>query len=61
MLDYAHLSALAAVIRTGSFERAAQQLNVTPSAITERIKLLEERPGVGLVVRGQPCTATETG
>ena len=61
MLDYAHLSALAAVTRTGSFERAAQHLNVTPSAISQRIKLLEERLGVVLVVRGQPCTATEVG
>jgi LysR family transcriptional regulator, chromosome initiation inhibitor len=61
MLDYAHLSALAAVIRTGSFDRAAQQLNVTPSAISQRIKLLEERLGTVLVVRGQPCKATEVG
>ncbi|MCG7392631.1 LysR family transcriptional regulator ArgP [Microvirga sp. ACRRW] len=61
MLDYAHLSALAAVIRTGSFERAAQQLNVTPSAISQRIKLLEERVGTVLVIRGQPCIATEIG
>lgn len=61
MLDYAQLAALAAVIRTGSFERAAQQLNVTPSAISQRVKLLEERLGVVLVVRGQPCTATAAG
>ncbi|KLK93421.1 LysR family transcriptional regulator [Microvirga vignae] len=61
MLDYSHLSALAAVLRTGSFERAAQQLHVTPSAISQRIKLLEERLGVVLVIRGQPCTATEVG
>ncbi|MBQ0820030.1 MULTISPECIES: LysR family transcriptional regulator ArgP [Microvirga] len=61
MLDYAQLATLAAVIRTGSFERAAQHLNVTPSAISQRIKLLEERLGVVLVVRGQPCTATEVG
>ncbi|MCB5176366.1 MULTISPECIES: LysR family transcriptional regulator ArgP [Microvirga] len=61
MLDYAHLSALAAVVRTGSFERAAQQLNVTPSAVSQRVKLLEERLGVVLVVRGQPCTATAAG
>lgn len=61
MLDYAHLAALAAVIRTGSFERAAQQLNVTPSAVSQRIKLLEERVGAILVVRGQPCTATPAG
>ncbi|MBB4039400.1 LysR family transcriptional regulator (chromosome initiation inhibitor) [Microvirga flocculans] len=61
MLDYSLLSALAAVIRTGSFERAAQQLNVTPSAISQRIKLLEERIGTVLVIRGQPCLATEAG
>lgn len=61
MLDYALLSALAAVVRTGSFERAAQQLNVTPSAVSQRIKLLEERIGSILVIRGQPCLATEAG
>jgi LysR family transcriptional regulator, chromosome initiation inhibitor len=61
VLDYSLLSALAAVIRTGSFERAAQQLNVTPSAISQRIKLLEEKVGTVLVIRGQPCLATEVG
>jgi LysR family transcriptional regulator (chromosome initiation inhibitor) len=59
MLDYAALSALAAVIREGSFERAARALNVTPSAISQRIRLLEER--VGCALRDQPCRATETG
>lgn len=61
MLDYASLSALAAVIREGSFERAARTLNVTPSAVSQRIRLLEEQVGCALVVRGQPCQATETG
>jgi len=61
MLDYSSLSALAAVIREGSFDRAASALHVTPSAISQRIRLLEERVGCALVVRGQPCTATETG
>lgn len=61
MLDYSALSALAAVMREGSFERAARALNVTPSAISQRIRLLEERIGCALVVRGQPCRATETG
>jgi LysR family transcriptional regulator (chromosome initiation inhibitor) len=61
MLDYAALAALAAVIREGSFERAARALHVTPSAISQRIRQLEERIGCALVVRGQPCTATETG
>src|SRR3712207_7302741 len=61
MLDYALLSALAAVVRTGSFEAAARHLNVTPSAVSQRIKLLEERIGAILVGRGQPCVATEAG
>jgi len=43
MLDYTSLSAVATVIREGSFERAARALNVTPSAISQRIKQLEER------------------
>lgn len=61
MLDYAALSALAAVIREGSFDAAAAALNITPSAVSQRIKGLEERLGAVLVVRSQPCTATPTG
>ncbi|CAO3401114.1 LysR family transcriptional regulator ArgP [Azospirillum palustre] len=61
MLDYPLLAALAAVIRTGSFERAARQLHVTPSAVSQRVKLLEERLGTVLVVRGQPCAGTAAG
>ncbi len=61
MQDYAALFALAAVVREGSFERAARALHVTPSAVSQRIRLLEERIGCALVVRGQPCQATETG
>ncbi|MFC5067165.1 LysR family transcriptional regulator ArgP [Flaviflagellibacter deserti] len=61
MIDYAQLAALAAVVRTGSFEKAAEHLNVTPSAISQRVKLLEERSGQVLVIRGQPCTATPAG
>ena len=61
MLDYAALSALAAVVREGSFERAAQALFVTPSAVSQRIRSLEERVGCALVVRGQPCSATDAG
>ncbi|AMV43036.1 LysR family transcriptional regulator ArgP [Paraburkholderia caribensis] len=61
MLDYALLDALAAVVRHGSFDRAATALNVTPSAVSQRVKLLEERVGSVLVKRGQPCTATRSG
>lgn len=61
MLDYAALNALAAVVREGSFERAARALHVTPSAVSQRVRLLEERVGCALVVRGQPCLPTDTG
>ncbi len=61
MLDYAALSALAAVVREGSFERAAAALHVTPSAVSQRVRLLEERVGCALVVRGLPCRPTDTG
>ncbi len=61
MLDYLALAAVAAVVREGSFERAAHVLGVTPSAVSQRVKGLEERLGAVLVVRGQPCRATEIG
>ena len=61
MLDYQSLEALAAVVQEGSFERAAHVLHVTPSAVSQRVKLLEERLGRVLVLRGQPCLATEAG
>ncbi|MBA3909833.1 MAG: ArgP/LysG family DNA-binding transcriptional regulator [Rhodobacter sp.] len=61
MLDSAQLAALAAVHRRGSFDLAAAELHVTPSAISQRIKALEEVAGTLLIRRGQPCAATATG
>ena len=61
MLDYAGLEALAAVLGEGSFERAARRLHITPSAVSQRIRQLEERTGQVLVLRGTPCTGTEAG
>ena len=61
MLDTTLLTTLAAVVREGSFERAARALHVTPSAVSQRVRLLEDRVGTVLVVRGQPCAATEVG
>ena len=61
MLDYPLLEAVAAVDREGSFEGAARALHVTPSAVSQRVKLLEERVGTPLVVRGRPCTVTPAG
>lgn len=61
MLDYLSLSAVAQVVREGSFERAARALHVTPSAVSQRVKQLEDRLGLALIVRGTPCVATEAG
>jgi LysR family transcriptional regulator, chromosome initiation inhibitor len=60
-LDYGQLAALAAVVSEGSFERAARALHVTPSAVSQRIRQLEERVGAVLVQRGTPCVATAAG
>lgn len=61
MIDYAALRAVAAVVQSGSFERAAGLLHVTPSAVSQRVKALEDRLGFFLIRRGTPCTATEKG
>jgi LysR family transcriptional regulator (chromosome initiation inhibitor) len=61
MLDYSSLAAVAAVAREGSFENAARSLRVTTSAVSQRVKQLEERIGNVLIVRGQPCEATAVG
>lgn len=61
MIDYAAARAVAMVVQTGSFEAAARALSVTPSAISQRVRNLEERLGAVLVLRATPCTATEQG
>ena len=59
--DNSQLAAFAAVLRSGSFEAAAQALHVTPSAVSQRIRQLEERLGQVLIQRTLPCRATTTG
>ncbi|OWJ98249.1 transcriptional regulator ArgP [Pseudomonas sp. A46] len=60
-VDNAQLAAFSAVIREGSFEGAARKLHVTASAVSQRIKQLEDRLGQVLVLRGSPCEATPAG
>ncbi|HCE72932.1 MAG TPA: ArgP/LysG family DNA-binding transcriptional regulator, partial [Ruegeria sp.] len=43
--DPQQLAALAAILRLGSFEAAAGALSVTPSAVSQRIRALEEKVG----------------
>src|SRR6478735_1270646 len=60
-VDADQLAALSAVVEFGSFDAAAQHLHVTPSAISQRIKSLEQRVGQVLVLREKPCVATAAG
>lgn len=61
MFDPAQLLALATIHRRGSLDLAAAELHVTPSAISQRLKALEEAAGALLIRRGQPCIATAAG
>ena len=61
MFDYKLLSALAAVVEQAGFERAAQVLGLSQSAVSQRVKLLEARVGQPVLVRATPPTPTEIG
>ncbi|MGI9824163.1 LysR family transcriptional regulator ArgP [Agromyces sp. Marseille-Q5079] len=52
---------LAVVIDEGTFDAAARRLRVTPSAVSQRIKALEQQLGRVLVVRSKPVRATDAG
>ncbi|WNG93181.1 LysR family transcriptional regulator ArgP [Mycobacterium sp. ITM-2016-00318] len=60
-IDGQQLAAFAAVIEHGSFDAAADRLHITPSAVSQRIKTLEQRVGKVLVRREKPCVATPAG
>ena len=60
-LDPAALDCLAALADDGSFERAAQRLSITQSAVSQRLRALEAQVGPPLVVRSRPLRLTEPG
>lgn len=59
--DLAQLETLVAVVDEGTFDAAAQRLRVTPSAVSQRIRALEQTAGQVLIQRSTPCSATEAG
>lgn len=61
MFDNKLLAALMAVAEAGSFERAARLLCLTPSAVSQRIRQLEERCGQTLLMRSSPVQLTPLG
>ena len=60
-LDYKALAVLDAVVSQGSFEKAATALGISQSAVSQRIKALEDAAGRLLIVRGQPAVPTGLG
>lgn len=61
MLDYKHIEALAKVIQEGGFERAARVLFLTQSAVSQRVRQLEESSGQILISRTTPPQPTTAG
>ena len=59
--DPAALECLAAIVEEGGFERAAQRLHVTQSAVSQRLRALEAQVGSVLIVRSRPLKATSAG
>jgi len=60
-MDYRALAALAAVVENQGFEKAALKLNISQSAVSQRIKQLEAKLGQPLILRQSPPVATELG
>ncbi|WP_308923044.1 ArgP/LysG family DNA-binding transcriptional regulator [Janthinobacterium sp. J1-1] len=60
-LDYRALAVLDAVASHGSFEKAAVALGISQSAVSQRIKALEDASGRLLIIRGQPAVPTGLG
>jgi LysR family transcriptional regulator (chromosome initiation inhibitor) len=58
-LDQLHT--LLVLLETGTFEAAARALNVTPSAVSQRVKAMEQSCGRVLVQRSTPVALTEAG
>ena len=61
MFDYKLIEAMAVVVAEGGFDKAARALHLTQSAVSQRVKLLEEQAGQVLLVRSTPPTVTPAG
>jgi LysR family transcriptional regulator (chromosome initiation inhibitor) len=59
--DPAALECLAAIVEEGGFDRAAQRLSITQSAVSQRLRALEAQVGTVLIVRSRPLRPTSAG
>ncbi|KHT38476.1 LysR family transcriptional regulator ArgP [Vibrio sinaloensis] len=60
-LDYKWIEALEMVASRGSFERAASELYISQSAVSQRIKQLEKFLAKPVLIREKPLRLTTTG
>lgn len=60
-IDVSLAATIAAVIDEGTLDAAARVLHITPSAVSQRVRTLEEQLGRVLIVRSRPVRATEAG
>lgn len=61
-IEFRHLRTVRAIHQAGGLARAAEQLNITQSALSHQIKGLEEQTGVELFVRrSKPMTLSAAG
>ncbi|MDD2463333.1 MAG: LysR family transcriptional regulator ArgP [Desulfobulbus sp.] len=61
MFDYKLLQALAVVLQEGGFDKAARTLHLTQSAVSQRLKQLEDQCGQILLARTTPPQPTPAG
>jgi LysR family transcriptional regulator, chromosome initiation inhibitor len=61
MLDYDALRCFHEVLRYGGFEKGAQALSLTQSAVSQKIKRLEQSVGGPVLVRTKPLRPTPLG
>ncbi|WP_285730787.1 LysR family transcriptional regulator ArgP [Nocardiopsis sp. ATB16-24] len=59
--QFDHLRTLTALVDEGTFEAAARRLHVTPSAVSQRVRAMEQTAGKVLVQRTHPVRTTEAG
>ncbi|MGY9050240.1 MAG: LysR family transcriptional regulator, partial [Rhodobacterales bacterium] len=61
-IEFRHLRTIKAIYEAGGVAKAADQLNITQSALSPQIKGLEDQAGVELFVRrSKPMTLSAAG
>lgn len=60
-IDLVLAATLAAIVDEGTLDAAARKLHITPSAVSQRVKSLEQQLGRVLLIRSKPAATTDAG